>query len=206
MSELKQDTQDLQTPDALIGVQRSEQTRRSKSIRRPHLTERDLSSPFRLSKDRDRLDVPSLTEIEITSEAGSLARLLGALIVNSTVEDALTTFFSFLPEAERKARTALVLAQMGEILPADVSVKLKRTRSLFTSNGDREAKLSLFPALDLMGILLLSSIAFVLLVIGAFACYRHIAPNFHPLEVGTVSRRVLRNMFFMVCTCAEHSR
>jgi hypothetical protein len=198
MNELTQDAQDLQTPDALIGVQRSAQAGSSKSIRRPYLTERDFSNSFRLSKDRDQLNAPAFTEIEITSEAGLLARLLGALIVNSTIEDALTTVFSSLPEAERKARTAFVLAQMGEIIPADVGVKLKRTRSLFTPDGDGEEKLSLFPALASMGILVLSGLAFVLMVIGAFAFYRHTAANFHPLEVGTVFRRILRNMFLMV--------
>jgi hypothetical protein len=181
MNELKPGTPDLRTPDALIRVHSSEQMRRGKSIRRPHLTENDLSSLYRLSKDSNELDVQSLAEIEITSEAGSLARLLEALTVNSTVEDALTSYFSSLPEAERKARTAVVLSRMGEILPVDVSVKLKRTGSFFTPDGDRQAKLSLLPTLALMSILLLSGIAFVLMVIGAFASYRHIAANFHPL-------------------------
>jgi hypothetical protein len=182
MNELKQNAQDLQTPDALIRVQCSEQMRRGNSIRRPHLTENDLSSLFRLSKDSNELDVQSLGEIEITSDAGSLARLLGALTVNSTVEGALTSYFSSLPEVERKARTAVVLSRMGEILPADVSAKLKRTHSFFTPAGNRQAKLSLLPALALISILSLSGIAFVLMVIGAFASYRHIAANFHPLR------------------------
>jgi hypothetical protein len=210
MDELKHDTQDWKPPDPLIRVQRSEQTRSSKSTRPPHLKERSLSNLYRTSEDRDRteLDVTPLNEIEITSEAGSLARLLVAITVNSTVEGALTTFFSFLPEQERKVRTALVLTQMGEILPADISAKLKRTRSLFTCgpDGDSEGKLSPSRSLVSMGILVLSGIAFVLMVIGALSSYRYFAANFPPLEMGTVSRRILRNMFFMVCTCAEHSR
>jgi hypothetical protein len=210
MNELKHDTQDFERPDPLIRMEHSEQTRNNKSTQRPHLQERSLSSLHGASEDRDRsqLDVPPLTEIEITSEAGSVARLLVALTLNSTVEGALTTFFSFLPEQECKVRTALVLTQMGEVLPADVKAKLKRTLSLSTCrlHGGSEGELSFSRSLVSMGILVLSGIAFVLMVIGAFTSFRHIAANFHPLEAGTVSRRVLRNMFFMVCTCAEHSR
>jgi hypothetical protein len=210
MNELTHDTQDFERQDPLIWAQHPEQPRNNKSTQRPHSQKRSLSSLHGASEDRDRtqFDVSPPTEIDITSEAESLAKLLVALTLNSTVEDALTTFFSFLPEQERTVRTALVLTQMGEVLPADVNVKLKRTRSLFACrpHGGGAGEFSFSRSLVSMGILVLSGIAFVLMVIGAFTSFRHIAANFHPLEVGTVSRQVLRNMFFMVCTCAEHSR
>jgi hypothetical protein len=211
VNKLKQDIQVVQTSDTLFLAQRSEQTKSSGSTQRLHLADRNYSNLLRSSDDGDREQsyAPSSTEIEETGiEAGSLVRLLEALTLNSTVEGALTTFFSFLPEKERKARTALVLTQMGETLPTDIIEKLKRTHSFVTCTpeGTHQAKLSLFPDLASTGIVAMSGIASVFMFIGAFAAYRHIATNLHPPELAEIFLRVLRNMFLMVCTWARHSR
>ncbi|WP_158945832.1 hypothetical protein [Granulicella sp. S190] len=158
--------------------------------------------------DSSRLRETQRGAVDSSFEATTLARLLASLTLSSTLEEALARFYSFLPEPELHLRISVVLARMYEILPEDIASKLRRIGSLSVNLLTRTgaAKRSQSESLGLLSLLLVSGLILVLAVVGAFTTYGYVAAHFHPLTAGTTSNRILKNLFFMVCTCSEHSK
>jgi hypothetical protein len=146
--------------------------------------------------------------IDIAYEAKTLSRLLCAISLSSNLQDALMRFYAFLPNRESLRRTSLVLARVNEILPYEVATKLRLTRSFSSSaSSNQSGKSAQSLAATFVGpaLFILGGIVFVFTIVGAFTTCGYIAKEFHLFESGSAINQFLRNLFFMVCLCADHS-